>query len=83
MNMKQKNDTELAIEKFERFIESGYANYNLPSSGLINVALNALRAQQERENGCEFCKDNFYRRSLYKFCPYCGYKIDHEPKEAR
>lgn len=47
----------------------------------IEQAKDALRAQQERENGCKMCngRDALLLRKAHKYCKYCGRRL----KEAQ
>lgn len=79
-----------AIKDFNEFKTSGYIQSKRPSSGNIEVAIQALQAQAEREKGCEYCNykgelwtyrdiDNSHQRS--DFCPKCGRPLPEPPKE--
>ena len=49
------SEIENAIEQFEELKDDNYSHRSLPSSWSIELAISALRAQQEREKGCEYC----------------------------
>ena len=77
------SETEQAIEWFE----SRKAGIALPGARMMNnLALTALRAQLEREKGCEYCNDpdmpTFEADCMnhkdwhYHFCPMCGKKLE-------
>lgn len=48
----------------------------------MELAISALREQEERSNGCRFCKayESLLKRGadLVKFCPMCGRKLEVE-----
>ena len=81
-------NTGKAIRQFEEFKKNGYGHSFLPSTGSIEAAIFALRAQQEREKGCEYCeiaehnegvlpveKDTMCGLKL-NYCPMCGRKLE-------
>jgi hypothetical protein len=46
----------------------------------IDTAISALRAQQEREKGCDGCNNEQSRTDMKKLgftsCPWCGKKLE-------
>jgi molybdopterin converting factor small subunit len=99
---KQMNTEQETIERFEQVLRDGDTIYLYPVD--CELALAALRAQQERENPkpCNYCRLGIKAISMKfpttheyggtrwtesvrepKFCPMCGRKLDHEPKEGK
>ena len=68
------NEIEKAIKDFEKFKQAGYTHGELPSSWHIELAISALRAQQEREKGCNYCH-GWDKRCGVNYCPDCGKEL--------
>lgn len=62
---------------------------------MLNHAIAALREQEQREQGCDWCwhfsndpqhllsgGNGMYAEIIYKFCPMCGRKLLEPPKEG-
>ena len=52
-----REELQRAIDDFESFESDFYSHRSLPSSWNIELALAAMREQQERTSGCEYCND--------------------------
>lgn len=73
-----------AIERM-KLLEKGGTNFSKESNDACRVALEALQEREERENGCEYCQDNFnfwateisgyFDKKDIKFCIHCGRKL--------
>lgn len=68
-------------------VETGYIAINnslcIPDAdeGLKGAILSALRAQQEREKGCDGCNNEQSRTDMieklgFTSCPWCGKKLE-------
>lgn len=53
--------------------------------GMLVQAVIALRSEQEREKGCEYCDNDYYMEDTdlhgldkikNRFCPFCGRKLE-------
>lgn len=51
----------------------------------LSSAISALRAQQEREKGCEMCngRDALLLRKAHKYCKYCGRRLKEAEEDGR
>ena len=69
-----------AITDFNEFKTSGYIQSKRPSSGNIEVAIQALKEKQERQKGCVWCNENnkVYHdgQHFHFFCSYCGKRLE-------
>jgi len=69
-----------AIKDFNEFKTSGYIQSKRPSSGNIEVAIQALKEKQERQKGCVWCNENnkvFHDgKHFHMFCSYCGKRLE-------
>jgi hypothetical protein len=98
---KQPTEIELAAKKFE-FLAAGAPLSNVlfgypDQKRLWWLAARALRAEEEREKGCEYCKNRFGIATHHvtesgmqagtnkaaAFCPMCGRKLDEGGQDAR
>ena len=50
----------------------------------IDIAVVAMRAQQEREKGCKFCNtSNDREETNVSYCPHCGRKLSVPPLKRK
>jgi hypothetical protein len=43
----------------------------------LSMAISAMREQEERGKGCEYCTATYIQHgSLVGFCPYCGRRLE-------
>lgn len=42
----------------------------------LDMAISALREQEERSKGCEWCDFFFDHSGKFQFCPQCGRRLE-------
>ena len=72
--------TEQAIKSLENIVE--YWSCKPTEQQAAELALTALKEQQERDKGCVWCKENnkvFHDgQHFHLFCSYCGKRLEVE-----